>query len=511
MSSTAKSRVLQSPQILLNSRENLKGSEKPRIFTPSFYEKTGSAARTDGPEIIALAKRLKIELLPWQKWLLMYAFEKDLAGKPINSTVLLTVARQNGKSTLLQLIILWYLTKGKSVLFSTVTLLVASTTQEWLTQLSMEHPELFRNPGQENYIHPGKHKGTKPGFTRVISTNGRWSGFCPNGGSWTITASSSVGGRGKSTDVLVVDELRETSDESWASLSSTILTSGRSFLASNSGDHSSHVLNRIRTSAVNGLDGTALYEWSATEGCDISSTEDILAANPAIGHLPEFTLEQFKKSVMPPKQDPNTYRTENLNQFVPTLNNAIDQIAWKNCTDPGSQGLEVGTVVASLDVSSDLRHITLVIAGKDPSGRIRARVAGAWTSAAEMRKQLPVAINKYQPLQLIWNPTGPAAAVGPDIRALKLRERPINTTELKNVCAVFAETVQAGNFAHDGDALLTAHACGASKLKMGDGWVMSRRNDGARCDAAYAAAMCVYFLREQRKRKPPTALKLITT
>ena len=81
----------------------LLGSERPRIFTRPLRRLTprtslGFAACTFAADV------LKVPLLPWERWFLIHALELLPDGTPRFRTVLLLVARQNGKSTTLQVL-----------------------------------------------------------------------------------------------------------------------------------------------------------------------------------------------------------------------------------------------------------------------------------------------------------------------------------------------------------------------------------------------------------------------
>jgi phage terminase large subunit-like protein len=86
----------------------LVGSEEPRIFTPPLRELTPET--TLGFAVIAFADAvLELELMPWQRWLLLHMLELREGGGLRYRTVILLMARQNGKSTLSQVLALWFM------------------------------------------------------------------------------------------------------------------------------------------------------------------------------------------------------------------------------------------------------------------------------------------------------------------------------------------------------------------------------------------------------------------
>ena len=87
------------------------GNEVPRIYTPPLRELTPDTSI--GFEIIDFAEELGFHLVPWQRWLLIHAFEilGDLDGDWVLRfrTVLVLIARQNGKTLVTTVITLYFL------------------------------------------------------------------------------------------------------------------------------------------------------------------------------------------------------------------------------------------------------------------------------------------------------------------------------------------------------------------------------------------------------------------
>ena len=71
----------------------LEGSEVPRLFTPPLRELTPATSLGFAADKFA-SDVLGIDLLPWQRWLLIHALELLEDGRPRFRTVLLLVARR---------------------------------------------------------------------------------------------------------------------------------------------------------------------------------------------------------------------------------------------------------------------------------------------------------------------------------------------------------------------------------------------------------------------------------
>ena len=82
-------------------KQPLRGATKARLHSPLLKGKT----RSD--EIAKLADDLGMPLLPWQKWMLDDMMRVDAKGMYIRKTSLCLIARQNGKSHLGRMRVIW--------------------------------------------------------------------------------------------------------------------------------------------------------------------------------------------------------------------------------------------------------------------------------------------------------------------------------------------------------------------------------------------------------------------
>jgi hypothetical protein len=87
-------------------KQPLRGATKARLHSPLLKGKT----RAD--EISKMADDLGVPLLPWQRWLLDDMMRVDAKGMYVRKTTLLIQARQNGKSHLGRMRVIWGLFYG---------------------------------------------------------------------------------------------------------------------------------------------------------------------------------------------------------------------------------------------------------------------------------------------------------------------------------------------------------------------------------------------------------------
>ena len=182
----------------------LKGKEQPRIFTPPLRELTPDTSL--GFDIIYFAETILREtLIPWEKWLLIHAFEiiGDFEGEWHFRfrTVIVLISRQNGKTFIGKIIAAYFLyVLGVALVIGTAQSLdQAEDTWNETVDMVSDIPSLA-----EEIEHVWHTNGAK----RLSLTGGR---------DYRVKASSRRAGRGKSGDLVMLDELREHQDfQAWA-------------------------------------------------------------------------------------------------------------------------------------------------------------------------------------------------------------------------------------------------------------------------------------------------------
>lgn len=243
-------------------RKPLVGTPLPRIAPPT-------PAKADVKPFTELAAKVGLSLYPWQGTASRYLTAKGPTGHPLYREVCIVVARQNGKTSLLLPIVVKALIEGKHVLHAAQTLKLPGDFHRVLTEVIGRHfPELL----------PAK---------RGISWRaGQESVRLTTGGVYEITASTGSAPRGLSIDLIVVDELREMTDDRFlAAIKPTMIARADAQMVylSNAGTDSSVVLNSLRARAEQDH-RLAYIEWSAPPDAEPDDLAGWLQANPAIGH-----------------------------------------------------------------------------------------------------------------------------------------------------------------------------------------------------------------------------------
>lgn len=354
----------------------VKGKEEPRIFTPPLRELTRET--TAGYEAIDFAENvLGVTLMPWQKWLLIHALE--VVDYPDGwrfrfRTIIVLVGRQNGKTTLgavLSLFFLYCLRTGL-IIGTAQDLEQAEDTWSMCVDMAQSNDEL-----SDQISHVWYTNGAK----RLQLTDNR---------NYRVRASTRKAGRGKSADLVLLDELREHRTwEAWSALSKTGIAKKNALLwcMSNAGDGTSVVLRhfRIRAHALLGdpdgiaaaladgepldedtdLEDTALgiFEWSAPPDADKRDREAWAQANPSLG----YTIEERTIRAACADDPDDVFKTECLCQWVTAaIAPPFPVGAWEAGIDPQSIIAPDSALFFGVDVSDDRARASIAVCGMRP-------------------------------------------------------------------------------------------------------------------------------------------------
>lgn len=455
---------------------------------------------------------LQRPLDPWQQWLVIHLGELLDDGRPRFRKALVIVARQNGKTHLCTVLALFWLYVERWPLVFGTSNKIEYAADAWkdAVDLALSVPALA---AQTN----------KPRFT-----NGQNNLPTRHRSSYRIGAANADGGRSKSIDRAIGDELRQQKDwTAYAALIPAMNARPRAqvIYITNMGDSTSVVLNELRAEAEAAIAAgdverpTALFEWSAPAGSHPTDVHALAAANPQAGRRMDWDmLTADAAAVARPGADPKklaSFLTEIMCIPVDQMDPAIDPGAWAAGRDraPIPAGVPV---TACLDISPDQQHATLAVAAALPDGRIRLEVVKDWagpTALADLRREFRSWVATVRPVLIGWFPNGPAASIDAELRDRRRQGRymwPPRGTRIDEirqdqaaVCMGLAEQVAAGEIVHSGQELLDDHIGATDKAWRGGRWVFARRGSG-HIDAAYAAAGAVHLARVAPKRRRAT-------
>lgn len=476
------------PQALL-------GNEVPRVFTPPLRELTPETSL--GFAMADFADEQGTPLLPWQHWLAVHMLELLPNGKFRFRTVVLLVARQNGKSTYSQLLALFfmYILDTPLILGTAQNLDIAEEVFQGAVEIAQGSPKLAAD------------------ILRVAQANGKKQFELQSGARYKVQAATRKGGRGLSGDVVLLDELREhQSWDAWGAISKTTMARDNSivFALSNAGDITSVVLRHLRLQAhkvlgdpddlwIDPLTGEpiveavidldddelppdesiGLFEWSAKPGRSTRDRAGWQEANPSLGHT---ITERAILSAL--GTDPEwTFRTEVLCQwFDGAVAGLFPAGTWTASTDPDSALNSDTRAVYCVDVSWDRTMTRIAIAGFRDDGNVHAEVIASRAGTEWVIPWLKSPDRKYTPSGVVWQFAGaPVSSLTDDLEKSDLPLIKWGGSDLTRATGAFYDLVRSDEpgVYHRPQPALDIAASTAVTKPAGDSWLLDRAKSPA--------------------------------
>jgi len=462
---------------------------------------------------------LGVILYPWQKWLLVHALELLPDGSFRFRNIVVLVARQNGKSTLSQVLALWFMyVYGVDLVIGTAQDLdVAEEIWQGAVDFVEETPEL------------------EALRLRTVKNSGRKSLDLKTGSRYKVKAANRRAGRSLSGDLILLDELREhQSWDAWGAITKTTMArpDAQVWALSNAGDAASIVLRYLRKMAHAALgdpdginaqddpssllpleddflnraddeeiepedveiddDSLFIAEWSAIPGCAITDREGWRMANPSLGHggITERTIASAAKT------DPEwIFRTEVLCQWSDgSLEGPFPPGTWEAGTDKASK-IADEKVKACVDVSFDRSRTHITFAGHRADGLPHVEVVA---SRAGVEWVLPW-LQDPKRADLIEAVTGQTRGAPVSGLLIDLAEAGVpivdwQGADLPAATGAFYDLVRANGVRHLPQPVLDVAAATAVTRPSGDGWLWDRRHSSTDIAPLVAATGAVWLL-----------------
>lgn len=526
----------------------LRGRTVPRVYTTPLRPVEPRTEETEqntlGYSVIDFAETiLRFELYPYQKWLLVHALELKEDRTFRFKTIIVLIARQNGKSTLGQIIALWalYVLQIGLMVGTAQDLATAETLWEETVELAYSHPRLEQMVAKVNRTNGQKSIEILPEKFSTDRLERR------RKAEYKVKASTRKAARGLSSDLLLLDELREhTNWEAWGAISKTTLARPKSltWVFSNAGDELSVVLMSLRKKAhaalgdpdeinasdipgveeveemesVADLSTLGIFEWSAAPGRDKWDREGWAEANPALGY--GLISEESLTSAAATDPDP-VFRTECLCQWVlGTIEGPFPENSWELCADLTGQISDTSDLSYCVDVSVDRSTAWVAVVGSQESGRPQGEIAagrpgGGWREwvpewferIADPANPVRVVIasRAMNPVNVLIEPLQRIEGIevvewaGPDIT---------NACGLiyDRVVAVLKDPPPEPPFAHRGQEALNLAASTAAQRVSGDGWYWDRRNSAQDASPLVAVTGALWDHMRVPEAPPPPSL-----
>jgi len=486
------------------------GSETPRIFTPPLRKleprSPVTERRTLGYSVIDFATdMLEIDLLPWQRWLLIHMLELLPDNTLRFRTVVVLVARQNGKSTLSQVLALWamYVYGWPLILGTAQDLDTAEEVWQGAVDLVEETDE------NDNPVRPELLELRD----KVVMVNGKKSLNLTSGERYKVKAANRRAGRGLSGDLILLDELREhQSWDAWGAITKTTMARAMALILalSNAGDSTSIVLaylRRMAHAAIGDPDGInaddhpgaildeneepdddmdnvdedtlGLFEWSAPPGCPVSDRDGWGQANPSMGYtITERTIAAACKT------DPEwVFRTEVLCQWAAgSLEGLYPPGSWDACLDADSQIATDSPIGLCVDVSWDRSTGHIGLAGFRDDGLLHVEVIASRAGTDWIVPWLtsPDRSEAVQGARVAVQASGaPVSSLIDAMLEAGIEVEPWKGGDLGGATGGMYDHVRQATVRHRIQPILDVAVATAAAKPLGDSWVIDRRKSAA--------------------------------
>ena len=453
--------------------QSLRGATEPRIHTPIH---TGVSRMQ---EVADLADSIEMPLLPWQRYVLDDYLSVDENGSFRRKIGGLLIARQNGKTHLARMLILWKLLQGQKVLAMSSNRNMALDTFQKVAGVFEEFPFLKQHVKAIRYAN---------GTEKILLNNG---------GLYEVAAATRDGSRGKTVDFLYIDELREISEDAWTAARPTTRArpNSQTFTTSNAGDAFSTVLNDMRERALDYPPSEfGWYEYSAPQFAKIDDRKAWQAANPALGYL--FDESALAESVA--TNSIESTRTETLCQWVDSLSSPFPVGAWEAIADKDIKLQQGAYTVFAFDKSPSGRFASLVGGWIMENGKIGTALIQSWESSVQV-DDLKIAadikgwVDKFRP-RLVCYDKYATQTIAERLSRAGVPTEDVSGAQFYQACGDLLDSIVNLRMLHSSQPEMDKQMNNVAAKTNDSGWRIVKRKSAGDVSAPISVAMVVHKL-----------------
>lgn len=472
----------------MSSKQTLRrGNQEPRIGIEPDRD------FTFGEHAVELCASYGLEFDPWQEMVLCSWLGVDRYDMYVATRAALSLARQNGKNTVLEGRELFgLLVVGEQFLHSAHQV---KTCRKGFLRLA----DYFED------------RGSHPELTDAVSdiryANGQEGIFFKNGANIEFIARSKSSGRGFTKDVVIADEAQEMTDEQLSALMFTISAAPLGnpqiiFTFTPPPPYTrGEVVRRIREDALSGKsERLAYHEWSVEEVGDVTDISRAYDTNPALGiRISERSVRDECSS-----QSPELFAIDRLGWWTSaSADRILGAGEWESLlTDKPAMR---GKTVYGIKFTADGAYVSVAAAVRPERGLPHVELVHyepmsggtAWLARWLTERKSRIA------LVVIDGRTGPAGSLIEKLLQGGFPKRGIKTTshtEVATAASFFLDAVREKALTHIGQDPLDRAATGARKRPIGDGWGWG--GDGDVDSSPVEAASLAHWGAMTTKRNP---------
>jgi hypothetical protein len=396
--------------------------------------------------------------MPWQQHVADVGLELDADGLPAYREVVVTIPRQNGKTTL---VVSWVLDRALMWGSRQRAVYTAQTGKD------------ARDKVLDDWVPLIDGSPLKAAIGKVKRVNGSEGIMFKGGGQLDVLASSESSGHGRTLDLGVIDEAFDDVDHRREQAIIPAMSTKRSaqlLVVSTMGTDRSLYLNQKvdagRAAVTSGAtSGIAYFEWSAPEDADIDDPATWYGCMPALGRTIDESVIRHARQTMPEGE----FRRAYLNQRTQSDERVIPAAVWDAVCGPDV--MPDGRVVFAVDSPPDRSAASIAVADADRKVEL-----------VEYERGTGWAVPRCEELARKWgtaiavDPSGPAGAFGVELKQRGVRVIEVAGRDMANACGQFYDAVADQTVRIRTHDVLNAAVGAAMKRPTGDTWVWGRKN-----------------------------------
>jgi hypothetical protein len=462
------------------------------ICEPRYATRRRPERETYGPRLGKIASKLGTPLMPWQQLVadvgLELVWHELPNGKrvllPAYREVIVTIPRQNGKTTL---VLTWEMDRAISWGSAQRIAYTAQTGNDARKKLLEDQVPLIQQSALDASIAPN-------GIRRVNGSEGiRFR----NGSKLDVLASSVAAGHGRTLDLGVIDEAFEDVDDrrEQAMLPAMVTRPDAQLLVvSTMGTDASTYLNRKvdagRDMVLSDRDDAeiAYFEWSADQESDIDDPETWRSCMPAFGITISERVIRHARDTMTEGE----FRRAFLNQRTAAEERVIPLDAWNAAC--GSDVTPDRELVFAIDCNPERTFSSIAVADLDGLCELVDHDRGtSWLVPQVVQKA------KRWNATVAYDPSGPAGVFGDALNQEGVRTIAVAGRDLAHACSFFFDGVIDRTLRIRAHESLNVAIAAARRRTSGDAWVWARRDTVSDISPIVAVTIAAWAAQNRRK------------
>lgn len=443
---------------------------------PRYATEPTPGSRSEGAQIAKLAQLLGRPLMPWQRQVVDVATELTEAGMYRYPTVMVTVPRQSGKTTLL----------GALQLHRIMT---RSNTQAFFTaQTGKDGGDRMRDLLKIVAASPIAH------LFKFRYAAGRLGLDLSNGSALSTFAPGPSALHGTTPHLVCLDEIWKHDHARGTELrgaigpaQSTIEGEAQLWMVSTAGTADSGFMNELVEQGRAGTPNMAYFEWSLDDGLDPYEPQSWWTFHPALGN----TISESYLAKEAADQPAGEWMRAYCNRVTSSIDPLVDPADFEALAKTPNEVPARSSIALTFEVGLDNIGGTVMASWRDTDGIRVSRVIHSAPGTGWMEEFL---FNLYRE----WRPRVLGADDGGPNRKLidKLRRRlgddtviAVGGKDSATAGDAWLTDVLAGEFKHDGTQAFTAGVAHLTRRQTGDVVSFSRAQSTGPIMAPMASAI----------------------